>query len=253
MVRNIALITARHRQGLSQDQLAQRVQELGRRLGRPNACTRGTVHRWESGDRPQPMYLMLLEAALDQPADALGFGEGTSLPLPPAAMPAATLAGDWLTAYTYSHQGQQLCHADIAHVTATSDAHVSIANGPAATEGRAVPFTNQVEADLVSRHLVGLWRNLSDTRYFGGVHLAVMPGENTMDGIYSGFASDITVSSGRWRWVRLADGDTAGVHLPEPRLVYTLVMAHHELDKPLTLTDITGDSAWFQGTMPERL
>ena len=43
------------------------------------------------------------------------------------------------------------------------------------TEGRSAPFRNAIEAQLAGRHLIGTWRNGSDTRYFGTMQLAVLP------------------------------------------------------------------------------
>jgi hypothetical protein len=61
-------------------------------------------------------------------------------------------------------------------ITAGSDRTVRISNQTAArTEGREKsPFRNEIDAQLASRHLLGYWRNTSDTRYFGLVHLAVL-------------------------------------------------------------------------------
>jgi hypothetical protein len=60
---------------------------------------------------------------------------------------------------------------------------------------------------------VGHWRNDSDARYFGAVQLAALPGENVLAGHYTGYASDIEVSRGRWTWVRLDPASLAGVDL----------------------------------------
>jgi hypothetical protein len=70
----------------------------------------------------------------------------------------------------------------------------------------------------VNRHLVGHWKNISDTRYFGSVHLAVLPGETVMDGYYTGFSSDIQVDAMRWKWVRLDPESLSGVDLQEVTL-----------------------------------
>jgi hypothetical protein len=47
------------------------------------------------------------------------------------------------------------------------------------------------------------WKNSSDARYLGALHLAVLPGEAVMEGHFSGYASDVEVSIGPWKWVRL--------------------------------------------------
>jgi transcriptional regulator with XRE-family HTH domain len=243
---NHALMTARTRAGLSQGALARRVRETGHQLGMPNECNRSNISRWEhDGTRPQAHYVVLLEKVLSQPASALGFGADEAPPAllgpVPGSFSATALGGDWLTAYTFDHGGAVLHHADIARVLAESDRAVSAVNGPAVTEGRAVPFGNVIEAQLSGRHLLGQWRNTSDTRYFGTLHLAVLPGETVMDGYYTGLASDIAVSTGRWRWVRL--GGQAEITLrDDPHGLYDLAISHQQTDAPLTAADIRGDS-----------
>ena len=111
------------------------------------------------------------------------------------------------------------------------------------SEGRGRPFRNEIEAALAGRHLIGEWQNTSDTRYCGSLQLAVLPGEVVMQGYYTGVGSDIEVSTGLWKWVRL-DPDTipdtglAGVTLRDPAELYDLVMSHSQIDVPLTLADI---------------
>lgn len=148
---NLALVDARRRARLSQDGLARKVRDAGRRLGTQNGCSRGTVARWEAGEAiPQPAMLAALEEALCVPAGALGFGEVPVSWVAPPAFAASVLAGHWVTSYQFPHGGTELCHADIATVTA-SGARVRAVNQVAArTEGRAVPFLNEVEAELTT-------------------------------------------------------------------------------------------------------
>lgn len=197
-----------------------------------------TLARWERGATPPGDVLL---AAVTAEEGGLLAPAGSLLQPVPSGFPASALEGPWVTCYQFSHGGTLLHHADIAHVTAESDWQIRAANYPPAprTEGRAQPFRNEIEAQLASRHLIGHWRNTSDTRYFGAVHLAVLPGEMVMEGHYTGFASDIAVSMASWKWVRLLEQDgLAGVTLREPAAVYDLVMNHLETDAPLTLADI---------------
>jgi hypothetical protein len=211
-------------------------------MGMPNECTRGNVSRWEhDGTTPQPHYLAILENVLSQPAASLGFhgidgDEITPGLLGSASFPASVLSGAWVTTYDFPHAGATMYHADVAHVV-TDDRGIHASNHPARTEGRAVPFTNEIDARLVGRHVTGEWRNTSDTRYFGLVHLAVLPGESVMEGYYTGLASDIGVSFGRWRWVRLA-GDSVPGTLREPRALYDLLMARDPNAGPMTPADV---------------
>jgi hypothetical protein len=107
-----------------------------------------------------------------------------------------------------------------------------------------VPFRNVIEARLVGRHLVGHWRNDSDARYFGAVQLAALPGENVLVGHYTGYASDIEVSCGRWTWVRLEPASLTGVDLGraclrDPQDLAALLDAHSQpYSPPLPLAAI---------------
>ncbi len=206
--------------------------------------TETALARWERGAIP-PGDVLLAAATAEE--GSLIAPPGTLLGLVPHSFPASALEGSWITSYRFTHNGQPRCHADIAHVVAESDRQVRAVNTTPAprTEGRAVPFRNEIEGRLASRHLIGHWKNTSDARYFGSVHLAVLPGEMVMEGHYTGFASDITVSTGWWRWVRLDPGSLAGldgVTLREPAALHELVMNHSEYDAPLTLADVGGDA-----------
>lgn len=99
---------------------------------------------------------------------------------------------------------------------------------------------DEITAVLAGRHLIGEWANTSDTRYFGTLQLAVLPGEIVMRGGYYGVASDIEVSSGSWTWVRLDLGPVppVGFALREPRELYDLVTTHSQYGEPLTLADV---------------
>jgi len=176
----------------------------------------------------------------DTPATVLGL-------VPPGFL-ADALNGYWVTCYEFRSGGQDGTphhHADIARVTAESDRRIRAVNHPPEprTEGRANPFRNQIEAELAGRHLIGHWKNTSDTRYFGSVHLAVLPGETVIDGYYTGVGSDIEVSVARWKWVRLGAGslgsaDLQEIVLREPSMLYDLVMNRSQFDAPLALADV---------------
>ena len=161
------------------------------------------------------------------------------------AFPAEALAGPWVTCYEFSHDGEPRYHADIAHVTVGPDGRVRAVNHPPEprSEGRERPFRNEIDAGLSGRHLIGVWRNTSDLRYYGTLMLAVLPGEIVMDGPYSGVKSDVEVSVSRWRWVRLDPGPvpSPGFTLRDPHELYDLVMAHSQYGEPLTLADVRED------------
>jgi hypothetical protein len=204
------------------------------------------IRRWEAGlHRPDETSQALLAFLFHIPQAT----PGTPLSRIPQSFPAATLDGWWVSAYRYRQDPEPLYHADIARVLASGDRHVHAANHPPEprTEGRAAAFRNEIGAELVGRHLIGAWRNTSDTRYFGSLHLAVLPGETVMDGVYTGLATDIEISFARWRWVRLdpttLEGvDLAAVRLRSPTDIHMLIEQHSPLDGLLDLTAI-GEAA----------
>jgi hypothetical protein len=232
------------------------------------APSKAQYYRWLSGQLrgglPYPDACRVLESMFSpwKAADLLGpyrpgrhllDGGGTDVPgtvlgQVPHGFRVGALSGHWVTCYQFHHGGQggtPQHHADIAHVTAESDRRICAVNHPPQprTEGRANPFRNQIEAELASRHLIGHWKNTSDTRYFGSVHLAVLPGETVMDGYYTGVGSDIEVSVARWKWVRLESGSLEGARLQEivlrePSALHDLVMSRSQFDAPLTLADV---------------
>lgn len=191
--------------------------------------------RWEKGAIP-PGDVLLAAATTEE--GALIAPPGTLLGLVPHGFPAGALEGPWATSYQFTHNGEPRHHADIAHITAESDQHLRAVSHTARTEGRAVPFRNEIEARLHGRHLIGCWKNTTDARYFGSVQLAVLPGEMVMEGHYTGLASDIAVSRGFWRWVRLDAAPEDTVALAAPAALHELVMNRSAYDGPLTIADI---------------
>lgn len=163
----------------------------------------------------------------------------------PQSFSAATLGGFWVTGYRFrSEKGGMGCHVDITELTPESNRRVTAQNYPPdpRTQGRASPFRNEIEAQLANRHLIGYWRNISDTRYFGTIHLAVLPGEMAMEGYYTGLSSDIQVGAFRWKWVRLDPMSLAGVELSqvvlkEPDALYAL-LEDATYDAPLAVTAV---------------
>jgi hypothetical protein len=140
------------------------------------------------------------------------------------------LGGFWVTSYKFDSGRGIRCHADITQLAPQSDRWVTGKNYPSdpRTQGQVSPFRNDIEAQLVNRHLVGHWKNLSDTRYFGSFHLAVLPGEAVMDGYYTGFSSDIQVDAMRWKWMRIDSASLSGVDLQkvtinDPEMIYALL------------------------------
>jgi len=196
------------------------------------------VKRWETRKAP-PGDALLACAAVLQGVPSLAV---SLLADRPPAFPAEALAGLWITSYQFSHAGEPHYHADIAHVTAGPGDRIHVVNHPPEprSEGRGRSFRNEIDAELSGRHLIGVWRNTSDLRYYGALELAVLPGEIVMEGIYAGVGSDIEVSSGFWKWVRLDPGPVPppGITLRDPHDLHDLVMSHSQYGAPLTLADV---------------
>jgi hypothetical protein len=218
---------------------------------------RRTVSHWSTHPdtipRPDAQEQLDLLYATASPEVRIRFAaQADNLMPPPAALlgqvpqsfPAKSLSGPWVTAYQFMHGDTLQHHADIAHLEANSDGQIKAVNHPPEprTEGRAIPFHNKIEGRLFSRHLIGTWKNTSDARYFGVVHLAVLPSETVMDGFYTGYGSDISVSTGRWRWVRLDAESLINAVLREPSVVYDAVMRHSQDDAPMMLADIAEET-----------
>ena len=138
-----------------------------------------------------------------------------------------------------------MCHADIVEVTAESERRIVAdnSNPPPRTEGHGNPFRNSIDAQLVNRHLIGHWKNTSDTRYFGGIHLAVCTEENVMDGFYTSFNTDVETGALPWRWVRIDPGTIDAARLPalrlrEARVLNGLLGDHDTRGGPIDLDDL---------------
>jgi len=233
------IVAARQKLGFTHAEFADYLSDT---LGWP--VYESAVKRWETRKPPPGDALLACTDITQGTVDA-----GPAAPLltaVPPSFPAGTLDGPWVTCYQFSHAGQPRCHADIAHISAGPHGRVRAVNHPPEprSQGRRRPFRNEIDAALAGRHLLGAWQNTSDTRYYGTLQLAVLPGETVMEGYFAGVGSDVEVSAGTWKWVRLeVDPDVrlAGIILREPAELHDLVMTHSQIDVPLTLTDVRGE------------
>ena len=230
------IAAARHKLGMDLEEFARHIREATGWDMLPEA-----IEAWEDDVVP-PGDVVIACMTVTQGLP------GLALPLLadiPPAFPAETLAGPWVTCYQFSHGGEAKFHADIAHVTIGPDDRIRAVNHPPEprSEGRERPFRNEIDAALAGRHLIGEWQNVSDTRYFGTLQLAVLPGEIVMEGWYAGVGSDIEVSTGFWKWVRLDVGlvPAPGITLRDPHDLYDLVMSHSQYGAPLMLADVRGE------------
>jgi len=163
----------------------------------------------------------------------------------PPSFSADALGGYWVTCYQFQSKRGLQYHADITQLTPESGRRVTAKNYPPEprTQGRVSPFRNEIEAQMASRHLIGHWKNISDTRYFGSIHLAVLPGETVMEGYYTGLSSDVQVNALRWKWIRLDPVSLSGVELSqvvvkEPDVIYALLEDSADDTAPLALASV---------------
>lgn len=225
---------ARRELGMDRDEFAHRIRELTGWDEMPE-----TIAAWEDDVLP-PGDVVLACSSITQGTPV---ATASLLAAVPPAFPAGTLNGPWVTCYQFMHADVPHHHADIAHITAGPDGHIGAVNYPPEprSEGRTVAFRNEITADLRGRHLIGTYMNTSDRRYFGTVQLAVHSGETVMEGKFAGVGSDVEVSDGGWKWVRLAtgpDADLTGITLRDPVALYELVMNRTRNDAPLALDEV---------------
>jgi hypothetical protein len=162
-----------------------------------------------------------------------------------SAFPVGKLQGSWVTSFTFDSSKY---HADIMKVRVESDRFraENYALSPRTDGHDSSPYRHVIVAELVNRHLVGQWRNISDLRYFGSIQLAVLTGEKVMNGYYTSFSNDLEVGTGAWRWARLDESigkaDIRGVRLRSPSEIYALLDKYSELGRTLALRDVVEDS-----------
>lgn len=215
--------------------------------------TRTQYYKWVGGQvgMPRGYHCAVLEKMFPGWTAAQLFGDAPSssvrahddlLALVGSAIDPAVLNGVWATAYRFD---EVLHHADLSVIT-MSGTDLSAANFPPEprTERHATSYRNRITGSLAGRQILARWRNVSDDYYYGSCHLAVQPGENMLDGIYTGFPADTQVVAERWRWVRVAHcqpRDLATVRLREPAEIYEMLTARAAFDGPVSLEELTED------------
>lgn len=151
------------------------------------------------------------------------------------------LAGLWVTCYMVDG----LHHADLSQVDAAKGG-ITATNYPPSPrlEDRQRGYANDIEAEVFGRHIIGKWRNVNDRYFYGSIHLAVLPGETSMDGYYTAVLTDTEVTSERWRWARVEPGSAAGVDLTtvklaEPTTIFQILSDRTRFDGPIPLAQVT--------------
>lgn len=237
------LSAARHALDLSTAEFAAVLTPL---VGWP--VTARAIEAWETRTVPPGDVFIALGTVTPTGSDQIGDEQfiGGVLGRIPQSFAPEELCGHWVTCFRFGPGPARKSHVDVAQISMGPDRLMRITNHPPTprSEGRELPFCNDIEAQLANRHVVGHWKNSSDSRYFGTFHLAVLPGETVMSGIYTGFGSDIEVSTGPWKWVRLdseslAGADLSAVRLRDPTDLGERIETHSQYAAPLTLADIT--------------
>jgi hypothetical protein len=251
-----ALLTERHLHEYSA--FAVEYRRVARGLELPRSAeppTKATYYYWLSGQLkalPRGYHCIVLEQMfsgwsakdLFSPGEARrarAAGAGLLSPIAPAIV-AEELAGLWCTAYRL--EGSH--HVDLTTITVNGS--ITAKNSPPdpRTEGRAVGFHNDINLRLAGRHLLGEWRNTSDSYYFGSIHLAVLPGETILDGYYTAVKSDAQVVADQWRWVRVEPRTAIGIDLTrvtlqEPSRLYGNIFDHDPYSRPIPLAEVIED------------
>jgi len=139
-----------------------------------SAPTKAQYYRWVGGhiqNLPRGYHCLVLERMFPGWTARELFGhidtqhaatsnEALFASFAPAVEP-AQLAGLWVTCYVFDGTKH---HVDLSTVTVTNYA-VTARNYPPEprAEAHASGFRNEIEAGLFGRHLIGRWRNISDT------------------------------------------------------------------------------------------
>lgn len=214
--------------------------------------TKAQYYRWVAGsihNVPRGYHCIVLEqmfpgwtaAQLFSPPETSGPAAQAQTRPPAGGLEPGALSGLWLTGYVFE---TTRVHVDITTVTATADG-ITTSNCPPQPRAEGYPSAHitTITAQLVDRHLIGQWRNTNDAYYYGTVHLIVRPGEDLLDGLYTGFVSDSEILAAPWRWVRIdpasaQDVDLSSATLIEPRAIYETITARTAFDGSIDLNDV---------------
>jgi transcriptional regulator with XRE-family HTH domain len=211
MTPNTSLRAIRIGLRLSQDELARAVQEAGAKLGRPNACNKRLVQRWESGEvtNPHPDTARALEAVTGLPITALGFAFpvpelGDVVKAAPGAGDFGVLSGIWLSRYEY--------HSSARDGDFVGLHYVALVQQGDRLQGRSLPGSSgsPLHLDLSVHHMVvtGTWTERTAPEgyyrgavYHGAIQLLLDPTGRRMAGKWVGFGRRMDMNTGNWELV----------------------------------------------------
>lgn len=223
---NTALLQARKRAHMSQEEAARQIREWGFKAGRPNGCTRNTYQRWEvGGTMPQPHYILALESVFGQPAANLGFadvalgvdrdralteaGMDTPFTVPAAGEYDGEHTGIWLSSYDYysSSRGGTFSGRHYA-VVLHRGARLLVHSLPASYSRMSM------ELSVNGQVVTGTWTERTNEKgyyaggtYYGAIQMLLDPTGRRMAGKWVGFGRDMDVNTDAWS-LTLVDKDT---------------------------------------------
>jgi hypothetical protein len=219
--------------------------------------TKSQYYRWvgdQVGSLPRGHHCLVLESMFpgwtaqdlfgpEQRRDMSPIMDADVLSSIAPALDPTLLTGLWVTCYRV-RLGSGLHHLDLSTITVTGS-RVTSRNYPPASrfEGHPCGHETDITAQLFARHLLGHFRNRNDSYFFGSLHLAALPGDNVLDGYYTGFLNDTAVVTEPWRWVRVEPQSATGIDLntislAEPSLVYDAVAARTGFEGPIPLQQV---------------
>jgi hypothetical protein len=249
------LLTQRHLHEYSEFAAEYRRCAVGLDLPRnARVPTKAQYYKWLGGQLhglPRGYHCSVLERMFpgwsarqlfDAPASSAPADEDDLLVSVGPTLDPAVLNGVWATCYKFDGVYH---HADLSVIT-MSGCSMAARNYPPEprTESHAAGYRNNIDGTLSGRHILGRWRNVSDDYFFGTLHLAALPAENVLDGVYSGFPADTQIVAERWRWVRVAMNsprELAPARLRDPHDLYEMLMGRSAFDGPVRLDELTED------------
>jgi hypothetical protein len=226
MTANVKLRNAIAAAHFSHETLARKIRESGPKFGYPNGCNRATIHRWVSeGAQPQPHYVLLLEAALGQPAVDLGVayeayamdrdqmlteaGLDTLMPEPDenSGVVYGPLTGIWLSEYSFESSSRGKWY--------TSRHYVLILQRGQGLVVRSLPeqeSTLSLDLTVNGKMTKGNWTEITSgggyyqgAVYDGTIQMEVGPANDRMKGKWLGFGRDPgEINDGPWKFTRVS-------------------------------------------------
>lgn len=224
MAANVKLREALQAAHFSYETLARKIQEAGPRYGYPNGCNKATVHRWLDGAKPQPHYVLLLEAILGQPAVELGIAyetydmdrqqmleeAGLDLLMPEPAenngIVYGPLTGVWLSRYEYESSSRKKTYTSLHYVLVLQRGQgLMIRSLPKQSSTLSLELT--VNGNMTK----GTWTEITSqdgyyqgSVYDGAIQLELNQAQDRLKGMWVGFGRNPgEMNTGAWSFTKV--------------------------------------------------